>query len=76
MSSSNVVLFAEPCIVTAADMRPRNINFMDKRKQRENKMYASHSDRITFVCTRGKPDRTVRMTQYCTDGKMFLPTCS
>lgn len=76
MSLSNVVLFPGPCVVTAADMKPHNINFSVKRKQNEKKMYAPHDDRITFTCTRGNPDRTMSMTQYCIDGTMSLPTCS
>lgn len=71
--SSNVVLFlfAEPCIITAADMRPRNIALRYKRQQ---KVYTPHNDRLEFACTHGSSvDRN--MIRYCYDGVMDLPAC-
>uniref|UniRef100_A0A3B5KET7 Sushi domain-containing protein n=1 Tax=Takifugu rubripes TaxID=31033 RepID=A0A3B5KET7_TAKRU len=64
----------KPCVVTAADMRRRNIDFRDKRGQ--ERMYAAHNDRITFRCTYGTPGWAVNMGRYCNDGVMVLPTCS
>lgn len=66
-------LLAEPCIVTAADMRGRNIDFMHKRGQ--ERLYAAHNTRIIFVCTRGRRGGTVSLTQYCSDGQITLPIC-
>ena len=63
---------AEPCTVTADDMRHQNIAF----KYRDaNKMYSTHNDVIEFRCTKGQPVNNVGLRQKCNDGVLLLPSC-
>lgn len=71
MSNVVLVLSAEPCIVTIADMQSHNIALKHKRLQ---KMYVRHEDRLEFTCKRGR-HLGQEMIRYCYDGRMDLPTC-
>lgn len=68
-----VLFFPEPCTVNKELMRIHNIKF---RYKSDDKLYAPHDDRITFLCVSGTThDGVLDMIQYCNDGVMHLPTC-
>uniref|UniRef100_A0A8C1JIP7 Sushi domain-containing protein n=1 Tax=Cyprinus carpio TaxID=7962 RepID=A0A8C1JIP7_CYPCA len=63
----------KPCTVTVEEMDRRGIELAYANRQ---KMFAPHSDHITFMCKRGKVSVAVReLRQQCNDGVMTLPEC-
>ncbi|XP_055364106.1 complement factor H-like isoform X2 [Betta splendens] len=61
----------KPCIVNEDIFRQHNITL-----QTNDKPFFIHDEILAFKCARGSPSGRVAMSQRCSSGEVFLPSCS
>ncbi|XP_061094296.1 complement factor H-like isoform X2 [Conger conger] len=63
----------EPCTVTIEEMNQRGIEL---RYKHPTKVYVKHEERIVFACKYGKRQTDGEFINWCTHGRIHLPSCA